>query len=154
MAEGWFKHEIGAAASYHIRQLAKAMGWSLLLAYARWFVLLEAVYRTDDGMLAFEGSKDVLADSMELKPVGVRMMLDECAGLGMIDAKCWQAKGIVTSEAVMRQVHARNHVTARNRRKVDKQCQQCGRKFKGGPKAKYCSDACRVAAYRERRNND
>lgn len=153
MAE-WFKHEIGAAASYHIRQLAKAMGWSLLLAYARWFVLLEAVYRTDDGMLAFEGSKDVLADSMELQPVGVRMMLDECAGLGMIDAKCWQAKGIVTSEAVMQQVHARNRTVKRNRRKVEKTCQQCGGKFLGSGKSKYCCDACKVAAYRERRNND
>ena len=149
MAEGWFKHEIGAAASYHIRQLAKAMGWSLLLAYARWFVLLEAVYRTDDGMLAFEGSKDVLADSMELQPVGVRMMLDECAGLGMIDAKCWQAKGIVTSEAVMQQVHARNRTRPRTRRKVEKVCEQCGKGFKGDVNASYCSKACKQKAYRE-----
>lgn len=147
----WFRHEVGAASSRHIVQLEHRMGWPHLMAYARWFVLLEAVYKTDDGFLDFEAEKADLARELGIQETGLRMMLDYCADLGMIDAKCWRKRGLVTSEAVMRQVNARNHVVERNRRKHNKVCQYCGCEFVGDGKSKYCSPACRTAAYRERK---
>lgn len=147
----WFRHEVGAASSRHIVQLEHRMGWPHLMAYARWFVLLEAVYKTDDGFLDFEAEKADLARELGIQEKGLRMMLDHCADLGMIDAKCWRKRGLVTSDAVMRQVQARNHVVERNRKRVEKVCQHCGKKFMGDGKSKYCSQACRQAAYESRK---
>lgn len=148
----WFRHEVGAASSRHIVQLEHRMGWPHLMAYARWFVLLEAVYKTQDGFLDFEAEKADLARELGVQETGLRMMLDYCADLGMIDAKCWRKKGLVTSEAVMRQVQARNCNKERNGKKSAKNCEWCGKRFFGGVKAKYCSSACRTAAYRQRRD--
>lgn len=150
----WFRHEVGAASSRHIVQLEHRMGWPHLMAYARWFVLLEAVYKTQDGFLDFEAEKADLARELGIQETGLRMMLDFCADLGMIDAKCWRKKGLVTSEAVMRQVQARNHVKARTRRKVEKVCEHCGKAFRGDTNAKFCSRSCQMAAYRERKNGE
>ena len=35
--------------------------------------------------------------------------------------------------------------------KAEKICQVCGKKFKGSKKRKYCSNACRLKAYRQRK---
>lgn len=33
-----------------------------------------------------------------------------------------------------------------------KVCGECGRKFYGSPKARWCSDSCKMRAYRRRKN--
>jgi hypothetical protein len=45
---------------------------------------------------------------------------------------------------------AAGRIRASKRRRVVKPCERCGKEFEGLTQAKYCSDACRVAASRAR----
>ena len=40
-------------------------------------------------------------------------------------------------------------IQARRRKRIAKKCKHCGRDFIGVAQAKYCSDACRMAAARD-----
>jgi hypothetical protein len=51
----------------------------------------------------------------------------------------------MTEEEILREA---GRIRANRRRKTTKACARCGRSFEGLERAKYCSDACRVAANR------
>lgn len=152
MAERWFKHYVESSSSRHLERLAAELGQAPMAVYARWFRLLEEVYREDSGMLEVDGlSADGLARRMWTDADGLSEFLGACAKVGMIDRRCWAEKGIVTSDAIAEQVSAREAKKAPRRPKGMATCPQCGRRFRpANNRSKYCSDACRQAAYRKR----
>jgi len=49
---------------------------------------------------------------------------------------------------------AENGMAKRSKPGVERTCSHCGRKFTGALRARYCSAACKQAAYRERKSRE